>query len=394
MTHDHTHDHSHGGGCCGGTGNGTDQKACKSKCCKSTIAVGLSLAVAAAALIFAFTTHSAATKGEILIKKPRPDVSTLIAGEDTVVAKVDGDSIHKSDVAQTIKELGANVPPAAIDQILPAFTEQYVNLQLINKAAVKADVLNDPEVQLQMANSQEQILRAGYLRKLFDGQITEDSLKEAYKAKYESGELPTEVHARHILVDSEAKAKALIAQLQGGANFEKLASENSKDPSAARGGDLGYFTQAEMVPEFGAAAFAMNKGSISDAPVKTQFGWHVIQVLDKRTRAKPSFEEAKGPLEQESRQKLLDAKLKELREKADVEILTAPAANAATVPAESAPVEAAPASEPAPAKEEAKPAEAPAAETAPAAPEATAPEAGATEEAPAATTPASAPAAE
>lgn len=370
MTHDHKD------GCCGGH-NATEGKQCKTGCCGSArnLVTAASIVLAIAGLGYGFVQHSNAQKGAVLIEKPKADAEALVVGEDTVIAEIDGKDVRKSDVAQTIKELGANVPPAAVDQILPAFTEQYINLQLINKAATKTDVLKDPQVRTQLANSQEQILRAAYLNSLFEGQITEDTLKAAYKAKYEDAPLPTEVHARHILVDSKDKADALLTQIKGGANFEKLASENSKDPSAARGGDLGYFTKAEMVPEFGTAAFDMSKGEVSSAPVKTQFGWHILQVLDKRTRVKPSYEEAKPALEQEARQVILDAKLKELREEADVKIMTPPAppaveatpvdaAPAAAPAAESAPVPEAitPAETPAPAAAEETPAAAPAAE--------------------------------
>ena len=250
---------------------------------------------------------------------------------------------------------------------MPAFIEQYINLQLINGAAEKEGVEKEAEVQTQIASSQEQIIRAAYLRKLFDGKITDDSLKAAYKAKYEDQPMPMEVHARHILVDDEAKAKELIGRLYAGASFEKLAEENSKDPSSKRGGDLGYFTQADMVKEFGDAAFAQAVGSISPAPVKTQFGWHVIKVEDKRQRAKPTFEEAKPALEQEARQVMLDAKLAELRAAAKVEVKgaaqqAAPAAANGAAPAAPA-AENAPAAAPAAAAPEAAPAVAPAAAT-------------------------------
>lgn len=327
----------------------------KAGCCNSRNMVTIvAVVIAIASLVYAFTQKQGTEPGA----KPKVDTSTLIQGEDIVVAKLDGKNVHKSDVALAIRDLGANVPPENVDQILPAFIDQYINLQLINKAADKEGVDQQDDVQIQLANSRDQIIRAAYLRSLFEGKISEDTLKAAYKAKYEDQPMPEEVKARHILVDDEAKARELINALRAGGDFAKLAEDNSKDPSAQRGGDLGYFAQSEMVPEFGAAAFAMTPGQVSAEPVKTQFGWHIIKVEDKRQRVKPTYEEAKGALEQEARQVILDAKLTELRQQAKVEI------EDAAKPANAAPAAGTPEGAAAPAPVD--PAAAPAATTAPA----------------------------
>jgi|GEM_PF-102077 len=366
--------HEHGAGCCGGKtdktektagccgGTGADGK--KSGCCCSGKIQKLITASAIAIAVVALGYAVSANNGGLhkFGPKTEAEVSALIVGKDTAVAKVNGDTIHKSDIAAAIKELGANVPPESVDSILPAFVEQYINMKLIGDAAKHDGIAKDPLVNNQLAATEEQILRAAYLRKLFEGKLTEEALKDAYKAKYEDKPLASQAHARHILVDSEAKAKDIIAKLAAGGSFEKLAAENSKDPSARRGGDLGYFSQADMVKEFGDAVFAMKPGEVSKTPVKTQFGWHVIKLEDMRAGKKPTFEEAKGSLEQELRQSVLDAKLAELREHASIKIedafqKTAPAA-AVEAPATE---EAAPAAakEEAPAAD-AKPAEAPA----------------------------------
>jgi len=338
--------------CCAHDGKG---------CCNSrNIVTIVAVIVAIASLVYAFNQKHSSEPGA----KPKIDTATLISGEDIVVAKLDGKPIHKSDVALAIKDLGANVPPENVDQILPAFIDQYINLALINKAADKANIDKQDDVKVQLANSRDQIIRAAYLRTLFDGKISEDTLKAAYKAKYEDQPQAEEIHARHILVDDEAKARELIAELRRGANFEELAKANSKDPSAQRGGDLGYFVQSEMVPEFGTAVFAMQPGQMTQDPIKTQFGWHIVKVEDRRQRVKPSYEEAKPNLEQEARQVILDAKLQELRQQAKVEIEDA-AKPAAAAPAAGAP--AADGAAPAPAgAPEAAPAMTPAPEAAPA----------------------------
>lgn len=326
--------HGEHGGCCGGAGKTEAEKS--GGCCGSGAKGGCNfVTVAAVAVAIAALAYAGMNPGgDVGYAKPKIDASKLITGEDTVVAKYNGEDVHKSDIAQTVQELGANVPPENVDKILPAFTEQYINLRLLSDAAEKEGIAKETDVQAQLAASRDQIVRAAYLRKLFDGAASEDKLKAEYKKKFEDQPMPEEVRARHILVDSEDKAKDLIKKLKEGASFDKLAAENSKDPSAKNGGDLGYFTQADMVKPFGDAAFAMAVGSISKEPVKTQFGWHVIKVEDKRKRAKPSFEESKAALEQTINQELLEAKLAELRKASKVEILIkAPEGEAAPAPA-------------------------------------------------------------
>lgn len=331
----------HKDACCGG--HGSEKKA---TCCGGARnwMTAAAIAVAVAAVVYAASGRS---ESNAPVKLSAEQVSSLIQGDDTVVAKLNGRKIYKSEVAAAIRELGANVPPENVDQVLPAFIDQYVNLQLINQAAKEAGIAKDETVASQIANSREQIIRAAYMRGLFDGAVSEEALQQAYSLRYESQPMPTEVHARHILVNDEAQARDIIARLQAGGDFAKLAEEFSKDPTASRGGDLGYFVQAEMVPEFGEAVFSMNKGQLSSEPVKTQFGFHVVKIEDKRQRVKPAFEDARQALDQEARQAVLDAKLAELREKAKVELVEAkvdaavegaPVAPTAEVPAADAPV--------------------------------------------------------
>ena len=133
-----------------------------------------------------------------------------------------------------------------------------------------------------------------------------------------------EVHARHILVETEDEAKAIVEQLKGGADFATLAKEKSKDPGAADGGDLGYFTKEQMVPEFAEVAFKMYPGQLSN-PVKTQFGWHVIKVEDKRAKQAPEFEKVKDQIEAFLARKAQTEFVAKLRQTAKIERLDKPA---------------------------------------------------------------------
>ncbi len=126
--------------------------------------------------------------------------------------------------------------------------------------------------------------------------VTDDAMHKVYDEAVKQMANEQEVHARHILVPTEDEAKAIEAELKKGADFATLAKEKSKDPGAAEGGDLGYFTKDQMVPEFAEVAFKLDKGQISD-PVKTQFGWHIIKVEDKRTKPTPTFDEVKSQIQ-------------------------------------------------------------------------------------------------
>jgi peptidyl-prolyl cis-trans isomerase C len=132
-----------------------------------------------------------------------------------------------------------------------------------------------------------------------------------------------EVHARHILVESEDEAKAIVDLLKAGGDFAALAKERSKDPGAAEGGDLGYFTKDQMVPEFAEVAFKMFPGQVSN-PVKTQFGWHVIKLEDKRTKQPPEFGKVRDQIESFLSRKAQTEFVSKLRQSAKIERLDKP----------------------------------------------------------------------
>ena len=141
------------------------------------------------------------------------------------------------------------------------------------------------------------------------------------------------MHARHILVPTEDEAKAIEAELKKGADFATLAKEKSKDPGAADGGDLGYFTKDQMVPEFAEAAFKLDKGQISD-PIHTQFGWHIIKVEDKRTKPTPTFDQVKAQLQNYVAHRAQAELVDNLRKSAQIERLDKPAAGAGSLDAQ------------------------------------------------------------
>src|SRR6185369_4104791 len=157
---------------------------------------------------------------------------------------------------------------------------------------------------------------------------TDEAMKKVYEEAAKQITSEVEVHARHILVETEDEAKAIAAELKKGADFADLAKKKSKDPGASDGGDLGFFTKDQMVPEFSAVAFTLEPGKISD-PVKSQFGWHVIKVEEKRNRQAPPFEQVKAQIETYVTRKAQADYVGKLREAAKIERMEKPADAAA-----------------------------------------------------------------
>tara|TARA_R110002124_G_scaffold109401_4_gene262213 strand:- start:811 stop:1668 length:858 start_codon:yes stop_codon:yes gene_type:complete len=241
--------------------------------------------------------------------------------ENPTVAIVNGDEIKRSDVMHIMKDLPPNMPVSA-EQIFPMLIDQMITDRLLKAEVSKAKLDNDPEVKERLASAYDQILKAVYLERKVKSGVSDKEVKAEYaKLKKELGD-KMEMHARHILVESKDKAVELIKQLDAGGDFAELAKEHSKDPGAANGGDLGYFTKEEMVPEFSTAAFALKKGAYSKEPVKTQFGWHIVKAEDLRKRAAPKLEEVADQIKGKLGQKVLEQYVQNLRKTAEIKRFT------------------------------------------------------------------------
>jgi peptidyl-prolyl cis-trans isomerase C len=245
-------------------------------------------------------------------------------GDDPVLAVVNGTDIHRSEVVESARSL----PPeyqAQIEQILPALVERYVDLRLIADRAESTGIAKDPEVKEMVARLQVDVEREVFLKRYLKEHVTDAMLQARYQDFLKSHPPEPEVHARHILVPTEEEAKAVLAKLASGQTFDQVAAEMSKGSSAQKGGDLGYFVKGDMVPEFAEAAFAMKPGEVSKEPVKTQFGYHIIKIEDRRDRQPPTFDQVKPNLESDAQQELIASLIKDLRSAAKVEIKTPPA---------------------------------------------------------------------
>lgn len=240
------------------------------------------------------------------------------AKDDPVVAKVNGREIHRSTLLETYESSQFRQVPLEMvyDQVL----DYVVTGQILLGEAKKQNLENDPKVKDAMKAAQERILQQAYLSRKVDAEITEATLKKRYDETVKTAQPKEEVKARHILVDSEEQAKKIIADIKGGAKFEDLAAAQTKDPSGKEnGGDLGFFAKDEMVAEFANAAFALKPGEMTQTPVKTQFGWHVIKVEDRRQVPPPSFEESKQGIRAELAQETVQTVIEKLQKSAKIE---------------------------------------------------------------------------
>jgi peptidyl-prolyl cis-trans isomerase C len=242
------------------------------------------------------------------------------AAADPVIARVDGQPIMLSDLKAAAQNLPQNAQALPPQTLYPMLLEQLIDGRALVTEARRTGLDKDPAVQRQEAAADDQVLATALLHKDIGPLVTEAAVRARYDADIAGKPGMEEVHARHILVPDEATAKQIIAELNKGADFVALSKKYSKDPGAAQqGGDLGFFKKDEMVPEFADAAFALQPGQITQTPVHTQFGWHVIQVLERRTDPPPSFEQAS----QELRQKMIqEAVQKEVaRARAQVQVV-------------------------------------------------------------------------
>ncbi|MFA5592294.1 MAG: peptidylprolyl isomerase [Micavibrio sp.] len=237
-----------------------------------------------------------------------------------VVATVDGRDITRVDVFRYIKMMPANIQQLPPQTVYPLALDQVISTRLVQNKAEEAGLENDPEVLEQTNMAKQQILRTVFVQRAVDKVISQSDIKKKYDEVI--GKAPTieEIKASHILVGSEGQAKDLIEKLKGGADFAKLAAEFSADTgNKDQGGDLGWFAKQDMVPEFADAAFALGKGKLSEQPVQTEFGWHVVKVEDKRNRPKPSLEEVAPMIQAELRRERLESMLENWMKTASVE---------------------------------------------------------------------------
>jgi peptidyl-prolyl cis-trans isomerase C len=227
-------------------------------------------------------------------QKPAP----AAAQPDKVIAKVQGVEIRESDLAMAEEDMGQQAAQLQGDAKREALVGYLADVIIMSKAAEAKKVTDQKDFKTRMAFIRNKLAMEMLLIDEGKAAATDAAMKKVYEEAVSKAGTDQEVRARHILVPTEDEAKAVLAEIKKGTDFAELAKQKSKDPgAAAEGGDLGYFGKDQMVPEFAAVAFKLNKGEVSD-PVKTQFGWHIIKVEDKRNKPVPPFEQVKDQIEQ------------------------------------------------------------------------------------------------
>ncbi|MCO5158733.1 MAG: peptidylprolyl isomerase [Aquamicrobium sp.] len=262
-----------------------------------------------------------------------------LAQGDAVVATINGEPVTETDLSIAMTDLNEQFAQLPDDQRRAAALSAIIEIRLLAAEAEKVGLADGDEFARRMTLLRQRALHSAFIDKEVAGAVTDEAVRARYDKQVAETPPVNEIRARHIIVETKEEAEAIIKELEAGGDFEALAKEKSKDGAAAQGGDLGYFTEGRMVPEFEQAAFALNVGDYSKEPVQTQFGWHVIKVEDKRVQQPPAFEQVAEQFRALLLREAYFAKVTELREAAAVEIAD-PALKAALEPsAEETPAE-------------------------------------------------------
>jgi len=236
--------------------------------------------------------------------------------------RIDGTTINQHHFAAFSSEHGgaqAGTPEGRVSLL-----NQLVNMTILAKAARDEGLADDPQVAAALEVAEITTLAQAALRHAFaTNPITEDEIQKAFERLY-SNDPRNEYKARHILVDDEEKAKALIQELASGADFAELAREHSTGPSGAQGGELGWFEPDQMVAPFSAAVAELDKGAFTRQPVQTQFGWHVILLEDRREAPPVKLDDVRQEIVGQLQRERATAYMQQAREKVEVEILAPP----------------------------------------------------------------------
>ncbi len=255
--------------------------------------------------------------------QPTPPAATTETKPDPnqVVARINGTDVTRQEVIDSAVDLPEQIR-SQIDMVFPQLLNRYIGLKLLGEKGRAENLAEDPEVKKLMSDYETQAIRQVYVTRYLDQQVTEEKVKARYEKNLKDNPPPEEVRAAHILLKTEDEAKAVIEQLKGGADFAAVAKEKSEDKgSGANGGELGWFAKDVMVKEFADAAFAMKQGDVSEAPVKSQFGFHVIKLEERRTQPAPSLDSQRDQIRAQLSEEVVQALVTQLRKDAKVEII-------------------------------------------------------------------------
>jgi peptidyl-prolyl cis-trans isomerase C len=255
---------------------------------------------------------------------PAPKAETPAAAPvdpNAVLATVNGHNITEADLALAESDLDPQFSRLPVEQRRAAALSAVIEIRLLSDKAVADGLDKQPDFQRRMEFLKQRALHSALVESEVAAKVTDEEIRARYDKEIAATPPANEVHARHILVKTKEEADAIVKQLDGGADFQKLANEHTTDPSGkTSGGDLGYFAAGQMVPEFEKAAFALEVGAFTKEPVQSQFGWHIIKLEDKRAQQPPAFDQVKEQFRSLVLREKYFALAKSLRDAAKVEV--------------------------------------------------------------------------
>jgi peptidyl-prolyl cis-trans isomerase C len=228
-----------------------------------------------------------------------PDTKAAKGAPDPVVGSVEGHLIYLSDLAQASQTLPPNLRGMPFETLYPVLLDRMIDHEALVIMARRKGLEETKAVQKQIQDSTEKILEGAYLGAVAAPQVTEQAIRNLYNRQFANRPATEEVRARHILVTTEAEANKVLDDLKNGADFATIARVVSKDPDAAKGGDLGFFRREQVWPGFADVAFSLQPGQVAPIPIHNEFGWHVIKVEERRLVAPPTYAEIHDQLQQQ-----------------------------------------------------------------------------------------------
>ena len=231
---------------------------------------------------------------------PGADAGAPVQGAaDPVVGSVEGHMIFLSDLGEAAKTLPENLRGLPFDTLYPVLLDRMIDHAALVIMARRRGLEENRQVQHDIEAATERILEGAYLGQVAVPLVTEQAILARYNRQYGNRPATEEVHARHILVGTEAEARKVIEDVQKGGDFVTIARVLSKDPDAAKGGDLGFFRREQVWPAFADAAFSLQPGQVGPNPIRNEFGWHVVKVEERRLVAPPTLSDVHDQLKQE-----------------------------------------------------------------------------------------------
>ena len=249
-------------------------------------------------------------------------IKTVQAQDIPIVANVNKEKISLETMIHAMNELPTEIQSQPFLSYYEELLERVIDIKLIAQEGKKISLEEEPSIKAAIDFVTEKVLMQAFLSRYVQDNINEESVKASYNNYIADETSREEIKASHILLDTQNEALEVIKMLNNGNDFAKVAKDKSTGPSGPSGGDLGWFKRGQMVPPFENAAFSLSKNEVSQKPIQTQFGWHVIKVFEKRIPEAPSYENMKNSLIQDLERKIVSKKIQDLRNNALIEKLS------------------------------------------------------------------------